>query len=284
MLNKQLKEYLDKRMNQPTVILCFRILLENVIIHPGHVGLTKPEIAKKFNKDASLFGVQKFRTDYILRQVGTDKNAIENHDEKFFIKNEFLKGLNKEEMIGIVNSINDSYSNKDKLRRELYKEFKNAKKLSIEEKYKFICDLLLNRETGRKGQAFEVTAFAILKVYYSTRGFELNRFSTIYSNDGGIDYASQSSIYQVTTVMTDSKFDEDMLKAPLKNRIFVFRKAVPNFQLSRFNHELITDYICADDLIDHLNYIFKKNSERHSQSVLDTILAEYQREFYILKQ
>jgi len=139
----------------------------------------------------------------------------------------------------------------------------------------------MEKETDRKGQCFEVTSFAILKCFYSIRGFELNRFSTIYSNDGGIDFTSQTSIYQVTTKLSDKKFEEDIEKAPLKNRIFVFREASPSFDYSKMENELVSDYINSADLLNHLDYLMKKKPDANSLLIIDNILKEFQREYYL---
>lgn len=82
--------------------------------------------------------------------------------------------------------------------KEFFKKLTDALDLNISER-KFILEMLIEKETDKKGQSFEVTAYAILKAFYRIRGFELNRFSTVYSNDGGIDFTSQMAVYQVTT-------------------------------------------------------------------------------------
>lgn len=279
--NPNLKNYINKRLSQPTVILCFRILLENVIENGRDAGLKKSEIAKVFNRDNKLFGIQNFKTDYILRQTGIGDNAIFESDERFFIQEDFLQGLREDELKAVVAYINERYSGIGEIRKRLYQEIDEAKKLSVAEKRKFIMFMLLNKETDKKGQSFEVTAFAILKVFYSIRGFELNRFSTIYSNDGGIDYTSQTSVYQVTTMLSDTKFNEDLNKAPLKKRIFVYKKANSDFDYSKMEHELVSDYISAKDLEAHLDYLFSKKPETNSALILNVILTEFEREHYL---
>lgn len=280
MISQKLERYLEKRIDQPTVILCFKILLQNIIQNGIGAGMSKSEIAKVFNAEHHNFGIQRFKTDYILRQTGMGDSAILEKNDVFFIDSVFLEGSGEEEWNEIISNINIKYSNLEQERQRFYEEIHSVKSYDVNERRGFILDMLLYRETEKKGQTFEVTAFAILKVYYSNRGFELNRFSTIYSNDGGIDYTSQSSIYQVTTLLSDAKFNEDIKKAPMKNRIFVYRKAAPNFNFDLLKHKLVIDYINTDDLLHHLDYMIMKSPVVNTNKVLDVILSEFEREFY----
>ena len=282
MINKKLKAYIDKRISQPTVILCFRILLDKVIENGRDYGMSKAEISVIFNKNNRSFGIQNFKTDYILRQTGVGSdNAIREENKKFYIVESFLDGATDDELKELSKSINSRFADISEIHKQLYQEIVRAKSLSIKKRKEFIVFMLLEKETDRKGQSFEVTSYAILKAYYSIRGFELNRFSTIYSNDGGIDYTSQTSIYQVTTKMTDTKFDEDILKAPLKQRIFVYKEAVSGFDVSKMEHELVSDYIDSSDLIGHLNYMLEKKPEQNSDLILKILLSEFEREYYM---
>jgi hypothetical protein len=284
MPNQNLQNYLDKRISQPTVILCFKVLLENIIINGHEARMTKAEINRAFDKEHKNFGVQTFRSDYLLRQSGENPDnaiGVESDGNNFFIRPTFLTGLTQKDLILTIENINKQFLEVSAKQKILYDEILKARKLSIEERKEFIIFMLLKKETDRKGQSFEVTAFAILKTFYSIRGFELNRFSTIYSNDGGIDYTSQTSIYQVTTKLSDKKFEEDIDKAPLKNRIFVFREAATNFDFTKMDNELVSDYISSDDLLNHLDYLFMKKPEVNSALILNIILTEFQREYYM---
>lgn len=284
MPNQNLQNYLDKRMSQPTVILCFKVLLDNVTINGLEAKMTKAEINRAFDKEHKNFGVQTFRSDYLLRQSGENPDnaiGVESDGNKFYIRPTFLNGLTPKDLQLTIEKINRQFLEVTAKQKVLYDEILKAGNLSIEKRKEFIIFMLLKKETDRKGQSFEVTAFAILKTFYSIRGFELNRFSTIYSNDGGIDYTSQTSIYQVTTKLSDKKFEDDIDKAPLKNRIFVFREAVTNFDFTKMDNELVSDYISADDLLNHLDYLFLKKPEVNSSMILNTILTEFQREYYL---
>jgi hypothetical protein len=284
MSQKKLEEFIESRISQPTVILCFKVILENHILYGYDATITKSEVNKKFDLEHKKYGVQSFRSDYLLRQTGQGKNnVLESNSvgELFFIKKDYLNEYTISDLKTFISNIEEKYLAVTQLHKSYLDEFKKVKNLDFNHRKEFIIDLLLNRETDRRGQNFEVTAFSILKVFYQSRGFELNRFSTIYSNDGGIDYTSQSSIYQVTTQLTNKKFEEDIAKAPLKKRIFVFRESASNFDWSNFDSELVTDYISKNDLLNHLEYMCQKNPDRNTKLILDVITFEFEREYYL---
>lgn len=284
MENKKLNAYLSKRQNQGTVILCFKILLENIILNDFESTMTKAEIHKEFDAQHQKFGIGTFRSDYLLRQSASSNfNAIgvKKDNATFFINPEFLMGVSKEGLKAIIDEINDHFGDVIGKQQRFLNEIESNLSLSIDERKKFIADMLLNRETEKKGQTFEVTSFAILKTFYKIRGFELNRFSTVYANDGGIDFTSQSAVYQVTTNLSSKKFEEDLKKAPLKKRIFVYKKETSSFEQQSFDDELVLDYISSEDLIQHLEYLFRKKSHQNSTLIINEIISEFKREYYM---
>ncbi len=282
--NQKLAKYLEKRKNQGTVILCFKILIDNTVSNGYHATMTKAEIQKAFDATHQKFGVGTFRSDYLLRQTSqSDLNAIGvlSDNSTFFINADFLIGLTVTDLEEISRSIERHFSNITEKQKSFLNEVSTFLTASIDDRKQFIIKMLLEKETDKKGQIFEVTAYAILKTFYKIRGFELNRFSTVYSNDGGIDFTSQTAIYQVTTLLTNRKFEEDIEKAPLKNRILVYKKTGTGFENANFEDELILDYINSDDLLDHLEYLFKKKPEQNSKEIINTIINEFKREYYI---
>lgn len=280
MPNSKLKKYISKRINQPTVILSFRIILDNTIQHGVGSKMTKVEIERVFNSENAYYGIQTFRRDYVMRQSGNPNNAIDEQDQCFFIRDEFLRGVDIDEMIAISKNIKDHFDEIYVKRKQTLDSIENAKNLAVDERYTFIVKMLLEKETERRGQSFEVTSFAILKTYFENRGFLLNRYSTIYANDGGVDFAAQNAIYQVAGVLNKKKFDEDLAKAPEAKRIMVYKRLVSSFDEEMFNHRLISDHLGPEDIVDHLNYMKKKNGDRNTMAILNTMLYEFQREYY----
>ncbi|WP_455920175.1 hypothetical protein [Priestia megaterium] len=282
MINPKLKTYLGRRINEATVILSFRILLDNVINKGAHSTLTKAQIEAEFNRQHHKYGISTFRSDYVLRQSGNDENAISQRENQFFIKPNFIKGMDTPDFMEVAKCI-DNYWDKlsaeqNRFLNDIQKQLENT----LEIKKAFIKQMLLSIETRKKGQCFEVASFSILKVYLQNRGFELNRYSTVYSNDGGIDFTAQNAVYQVTTKLNKKKFQDDLKKVPLKYRIFVFRELSPNFDKKEFDNELILDYIGTTELIDYLNYLSERvNAERNLNKIIENILYEFRREYYV---
>lgn len=279
--NNLMREYIAKAIKEATVILCFKILLENIIENGFSATMSKPEIGGKFNELRTKFGISRFRTDYLLRQAGNDKNAIDQKSDRFFIKAEFLLGLKQDDIENLVEYIDIYWTQANAEQEEQLREISSHIDISnLNTKINFIKEMLVERETRKKGQCFEVTSFSILRVYLENLGFELNRFSTTYSNDGGIDFTAQTAVYQVTTKLTDTKFEEDLKKVPLKNRIVVFKEAVSSFDLKKLQHELITDFISIKELEFYLEYVVNKNPQKNLNNTLKTMLHEFQREYY----
>ncbi len=284
MSNKKLTNYLAKRKNQGTVILCFKILLDSVIKNGVDSTLQKSEINIEFDKQHKNYGVGTFRSDYLLRQsASNDLNAIGvmSDNSTFFINPEFLEGLSVVELKKIADEIEEHFGKIIRRQIVFFNEIQTYLTKDIQSKRDFICHMLIERETDKKGQAFEVTSYAILKTFYKVRGFDLNRFSTIYSNDGGVDFASQIAVYQVTTNLSQKKFEEDLQKAPLKKRIFVYKNTTSSFDLKNFDDELVIDYISSEDLIEHLDYLLKKKPEQNSKMIIEEIISEFEREYYL---
>lgn len=284
MKNEKLTKYLAKRKNQGTVILCFKILLDNLAIHGPSATMLKNEINIAFDNVHKKYGIGTFRSDYLLRQSSkSDYNAIgvKSDNKTFYINASFVQGLSVDELKKISSEIEEHFNTIASKRKAFFEEINSYLSSSLEEIKQFIIHMLTERETDKKGQSFEVTSFAILKAFYKIRGFELNRFSTVYSNDGGVDFASQIAIYQVTTRLNLKKFEDDIQKAPLKKRIFVYKSIAPSFDINNFNDDLVLDYISTEDLLDHLEYLFKKKPEQNAKYIINEIIFEFEREYYL---
>ena len=73
-----------------------------------------------------------------------------------------------------------------------------------------LVDEYLSQLTGNRGEIFEVVSFAVLREYFRTFGFSLQRFSTTHANDGGMDFVAADAIYQVTTDESIQKVRRDL--------------------------------------------------------------------------
>lgn len=281
MVNDLLNAYVNRRIGEPTVILSFRILLENHLENGVAARMTKTQIETKFNQVHEQYGIATFRRDYVLRQCGHDENAIDQNSDLFFIKENFLDGMDEADYRQVLAQIDAHWGGVRNQQQTLISEIRDLISTgTIEDKRNYVASMLTTREAIKRGQAFEVSSFAVLSTYLNTLGFSLNRFSTTYSNDGGIDFVAQNAVYQVTTKLSERKFEEDIKKVPGKQRVFVYKDIVHGFNMENLNHELVVNHIGKNELIGYLDYLVGKNPERYLDRVLDAMITEFQREFY----
>ena len=151
---------------------------------------------------------------------------------------------------------------------------------NTEEQIDFISSLLTTRETAKRGQAFEVSSYSVLYTFLYSLGFNLNRFSNTYANDGGMDFIAQEGIYQVTTKLSAKKFDEDIQKLHDVERILVYKDTVSTFNHESFNHHLIRNHLDKKELKLILRYLARKNPSRFIPMILRKINEEFHRELY----
>lgn len=283
MINNLLKAYVDRRINEPTVILSFRILFKNQMDNGIDATMSKTEIEREFNSVHQDYGIATFRRDYVLRQCGHDENAIDQKSDRFFVKPEFLAGMQSDDYQEIVDAIDAHWGGKQIRQRQIIEEIDNLlNNESTEEQKNYIISMVKEREAIKRGQAFEVASFSILSTFLFSLGFSLNRFSTTYSNDGGIDFVAQNAIYQVTTKLNARKFDEDIQKVPGKNRVLIYKDLVEsnNFSSYDLKHELVLNHIDKDELCRMLDYLVSKNSSKYLAMILGKMREEFNREFY----
>lgn len=281
MQNQLLIDYINQKLNQPTVILPCRILVQNHRDHGIDATMTKTEIETVFNDVHEQYGIATFRRDYVLRQCGHNENGITQTNNRFHIRPEFLEGMTTADYDEILQIIDNHWGGFQNQQEQLLNEIQE---LIDSEDYAtqaaFIEDMLTDREAIKRGQAFEVASFSVLSTYLSSLGFTLNRYSTTYSNDGGIDFVAQSAVYQVTTKLSERKFEEDIKKVPGKQRIIVYKDLVRDFDPENFNHELVSNHLGKEELCHLLTYLLTKNPSKYLPSALNTMLKEFNREFY----
>jgi len=129
-----------------------------------------------------------------------------------------------------------------------------------------------------KGRNFEIVTFALLRIYFSSFGFLLNRFSTTFANDAGMDLIGQQAVYQVTVNMNKKKFEEDIVKTPDIRRIIVYKEVVKGFDTRLFNNPLVSRVITLSDLESYLDNLSKYEYQDYLGKVLETMKHELERE------
>jgi len=134
---------------------------------------------------------------------------------------------------------------------------------------------------GNRGEIFEVVSFAVLREYFRTFGFSLQRFSTTHANDGGMDFVASDAIYQVTTDESVQKVRKDLAKAPGVQRVLVRPTITPDVA-KLFGSEVL-ETIELGDLLNHfMGWLMGRDTRakqaRHLQRVLEIALEEFRRE------
>ena len=281
--NKKLRTYVNKNLDYPTVILCFLCILEKNFANPTSTIMSKTEVELQFNSQHQDFGVNTFRRDYLKRQSGDPKNAInENSTQRFFFRPEFFTGLNAATLRKLAKDIREHYKTKLAEVTALIGEISAFEVEEDQEKVvEFIKALLMKDEGGAKrGQNFEIGSYSILKAYFESFGFNLNRFSTTYANDGGMDFVGQYAIYQVATEMTLKKINEDIIKTPGIGRIIVYKKLARNFDIKNFSNDLILRTISVEELFELVDGLASRSERNYAHAILTIAKSEYMREHY----
>ena len=142
-------------------------------------------------------------------------------------------------------------------------------------------DEYLSQLTGNRGEMFEVVSFAVLREYFRTFGFSLQRFSTTHANDGGMDFVGGEAIYQVTTDESTQKLRKDLAKAPGTKRVLVRPTVSP--AIAELCKDDVLEAIELKDLLNHfISWLLARDSRsmraQHIQRVLQVALDEFRRE------
>lgn len=139
----------------------------------------------------------------------------------------------------------------------------------------------LRNFAGNFGENFEIISYAVLREYFQSFGFRLQRFSTTRANDAGIDYVGGDCIYQVSTDSGLEKLEGDLAKAPDIKRVVVRPELAEGTR--RRADEAAQARIEMTDLLTHfVGWLLSRDQTtrkaRHLQGVLQTALAEFRRE------
>lgn len=279
--NKRLKAYLLKRHAEPTVILCFVVLLESYLeSSPRKKEMTKSEVEKVFNKRIRDFGINTFRRDYLKRQSGDPRNAIdENQSQSFYLRDDFLSDETQASFQRIIHEIKHFYKNRQNQGQKLIAEIRKTMESDYQTKKDYISSFLKdNSHESIKGRNFEIITYALLRVYFGSFGFLLNRFSTTFANDAGMDLIGQQAVYQVTVNMNKKKFEEDIIKTPDIRRIIVYKEVVKGFDTRLFSNPLVSRVITLIDLESYLDNLSKYEYQDYLGKILETMKHELERE------
>lgn len=243
-------------------------------------GLTRSQIGRGYSRTSQQYRRNsQFAPSYVQRHLGPS-GLYEEVDGRFSIQRSLLRNLNKDDLLRISRKVHDLLSESVGLLDGIVTQIREAiDSNDLDRQKRFVIELLASK-IGNQGRNFEIMSFAILSVYFRCLGFTLNRFSTTFANDGGMDFVSSNGIYMVTASPTEAKLKSDLAKLPDTERVLV----VPSVRSLSDQNGVVSEMIDRDDLVDHfLEWLYQRDrtrqTSRHLHEVLKTANKQYRREY-----
>jgi hypothetical protein len=243
-------------------------------------GLTERQIQVKFRELSAQFFNSEYHPTYLHRALG---RFLETSRDHYRLREELVEGISIPELERLLNELLDSLRAAYEERQAVITKIKETCSLPderVKERYDLI-ESYLKQLGGNRGEMFEVVSFAVLREYFRTFGFSLQRFSTTQVNDGGIDFVGGDAIYQVTADGSLQKLLRDLAKAPGTKRVLIRPGRAP--EAAGVQAGDILEVIELKDLLSHfISWLMARDTEskqaRHVQRVLKTALREFRRE------
>jgi len=284
--DKDIRSLLRKHLGQGTVLgVAIPVLADHIEAakegtSPG--GLTEKQIEAGFRQVLAEFVKSDYHSTYIHRRLGAS-GFLEPLKGKYRIRRSLLAGLTVEDLerlhAELLESLRSAYEQRQAVIRRLEKTCSLPGE-QVQERSALV-DEYLSQLTGNRGEIFEVVSFAVLREYFRTFGFSLQRFSTTHANDGGMDFVAADAIYQVTTDESIQKVRKDLAKAPGTRRVLVRPTVTP--EVTELCGDEVLETIELRDILNHfMGWLMGRDSRskqsRHLQRVLQIALEEFRRE------
>ena len=260
--------------------MTFYVVLEDYTQHitmkNEYDGLSSRDVRTLYNIKAREYGKKDFANSYIQRHTKTHDFFIEDNS-LYKIRTELIDGVSRKDAEKILSKIKSDYEAYIKERIKVVNSIEDVKRMNLPmNELKAQLENLMKKNGFNKGQLFEIISFAILHEYFKSFGFALSRFSTTFSNDGGMDFIAQDCVYQVTHSPTTKKLESDLDKLPEIRRVFVLPTlSIPNKRLL-LESDLVNGVITTNDLLDH--FFPRLHKMELSNQMFDTIIFELNRE------
>jgi hypothetical protein len=243
-------------------------------------GLTEKQIETAFIELGSKFGKSDYHSTYLHRGLARFLAASGN---RYKIREQLLADVPISDLDQLRGDLIESLRTAHEKRQAVITNLMAACSLpaeSIKERHALV-DSYLSQLTGNRGEMFEVVSFAVLREYFRSFGFSLQRFSTTHANDGGMDFVGGEAIYQVTTDESVQKLRRDLAKAPGTKRVLVRPAVTP--AIAELCEGDVLETIDLKDLLSHfISWLLARdtqsNKARHLQRVLEIALGEFRRE------
>lgn len=251
-------------------------------INSENSGLSIAQINAKYNNYKESFGIKKnFYASYIQRHL-KENDIFEEFQGKYRIKKSLTDCLSVSELEKIRSIIVSEIIRNNHSLKTIHEEFDAVLDHNdSDECYKYIINFFDTKRFNNYGQVFEIVSFSILSTYFKCFGFSLNRFSTSFSNDGGMDFISAQGIYQVTAAPDISKIKSDLSKLPGIKRVLVLSFAKEDVIKQYLSYSDVTEIITTTELKEHfLMWLYRhdKLTGNNLKSVILLIRNEFSRE------
>lgn len=245
-------------------------------------GLTEKQIEDGFRNLATQYIHSDFHSTYLVRRLGR-AGFVDFTNGSYCLRPTLMENTTVEELDRLqeelVGSLRSAYEQRKNAMRRLEETCslpseQVMERLALVEEY-------LSHLSGNHGEIFEVVSFAVLREYFRTFGFSLQRFSTTHANDGGMDFFASDAIYQVTTDESVEKLRRDLRKAPGTKRVMV-RPTVTK-EILQLGEDKVLETIELKDLLSHfivwlLGRDKRSSRSDHLQRILQIALEEFRRE------
>lgn len=245
-------------------------------------GMTEQQIQAGFKELAEKYIRSEYHSTYVARRLGR-RGFLELSEDRYCIRAPLLDGVELVELEQLREDLLGSLKSAYEQRQATIEKLENACSLPdecVDERHALI-DSYLSQITGNRGEVFEVMSFAVLREYFRTFGFSLQRFSTTHANDGGMDFVGGEAIYQVTTDESPQKVLRDLAKAPGTKRVLVRPTMTPGIE-SLCQGDVLETVELADLLSHFVAWLLSRDSRSksagHLQQVLQIALREFRRE------
>jgi hypothetical protein len=245
-------------------------------------GLTEKQIEEGFRRLTTQFIHSDYHSTYIARRLGR-AGFLDLMNGKYRLRPSLMLGVTADELdqlrLELLASLRSAYEQRQTAIKRL-EEICSLPPNQVGERLAFVEEYL-SQLSGNRGETFEVVSFAVLREYFRTFGFSLQRFSTIHANDGGMDFFAADAIYQVTTNESIEKLRRDLRKSPGTKRVLV-RPTVTE-EILELGEDKVLETIELKDLLSHfitwlLGRDRRSKQSHHLQRVLLIALEEFRRE------
>jgi hypothetical protein len=245
-------------------------------------GLTSPEIRRGYDALAKQFLTTEYSTTYPNRQLST-RGCFVRVGDRYRLRPKLLAGQTVEDLellrADLVRSLRDAT---DRRRADIDRLSATCRMpLDQLDARRQLVEEYLRNFAGNYGENFEIISYAVLRAYFESFGFRIQRFSTTRSNDGGIDYVGGDCIYQVSTDGGLGKLEGDLAKAPGIKRVVVRPEFEPPAR-ERADETAEARIEMADLLTHFVGWLLARDQAskraKYLQAVLQTALTEFQRE------